>query len=215
MLLQQLNIRIKSTKMEAVKSPVMLYTEQTPNPESLKFVTNRMIYDGTADFDDKALAQEWSGLAASLFELPFVKGVYISNNFVTITKTVDTEWRPIMIQLKEFIKDYLTAEKPIIAEGFSEAMEAKLEEKRKQMYADGEEEIVKKIIELIDNYVKPAVASDGGNIEFKSFHDGVVTVILQGSCSGCPSSTVTLKAGIEAMLKRMIPVVTEVVSEAQ
>lgn len=141
--------------------------------------------------------------------------MYISNNFVTITKTVDTEWRPIMIQLKEFIKDYLTAEKPIIAEGFSEAMEAKLEEKRKQMYANGEEEIVKKIIELIDNYVKPAVARDGGNIEFKSFHDGVVTVIMQGSCSGCPSSTVTLKAGIEAMLKRMIPVVTEVVSEAQ
>jgi len=195
-------------------SPVMLYTEQTPNPDSLKFVTNRMLYRGTADFRTEDLANEWSPLASELFKMPFVEGVYICNNFVTITKGINYAWEDIMLNAKEFIKEYVSEGKEILKEGFEEAM-AKLEEEKGVAYQyDGEEaEIVKKIKDLIDKYVKPAVEMDGGNIEFKSFDKGKVAVILQGSCSGCPSSTVTLKSGIEGMLKRMVPVVTEVVAE--
>jgi len=201
--------------MEAtVKSPIMIYTEQTPNPESLKFVTNKMLYKGTADFREEALAQEWSPIAKALFELPYVKGVYVCNNFVTITKEFNFAWEDIMLKLKEFIKDYVSEGKDIITDGFAEAMaELEAEQGDAYQYTGEEAELVKKIKELIDTYVKPAVEMDGGNIEFKSFDKGIVTVILQGSCSGCPSSTVTLKSGIEGMLKRMVPEVTEVVSE--
>jgi Fe-S cluster biogenesis protein NfuA len=143
-----------------------------------------------------------------------VKGVYICNNFVTITKEFNYSWEDIMLNLKEFIKAYVSDEKEIVSEGFDEAMKAK-EEKEGigYEYTGNEVELVKKIKDLIDTYVKPAVEMDGGNIEFKSFNQGIVTVVLQGSCSGCPSSTVTLKSGIEGMLKRMVPEVTEVVSE--
>ncbi len=197
------------------KSPVMLYTEETPNPESLKFVTNRMLYRGTADFREEALAREWSPLASALFDMPFVKGVYITNNFVTVTKQMNYDWADIMLKIKEFIKNYIAEGQVVVHEGFTEAMAA-LEAERDAAghnYAEEDAELVKRIRDLIDTYVKPAVEMDGGNIEFKSFRNGVVTVILQGSCSGCPSSTVTLKAGIEGMLTRMIPEVKEVVSE--
>ncbi len=196
------------------KSPVMLYTEQTPNPESLKFVSNRMLYKGTADFREEALAKEWSPIGTALFELPYVKGVYICNNFVTITKEFNYAWEDIMLPLKDFIKNYIEDGKEILNDGFAEAME-QLEAERgtSYQYTGEETEIVKKIKDLIETYVKPAVEMDGGNIEFKNFDQGKVVVILQGSCSGCPSSTVTLKAGIEGMLKRMVPEVTEVVAE--
>ncbi|MBK8517828.1 MAG: NifU family protein [Saprospiraceae bacterium] len=199
--------------MEAVKSPVMLYTEQTPNPESLKFVTNKMLYRGTADFKEESLASEWSELATALYAFPYVKGVYICNNFVTVTKEFTYAWDDIMLQLKEFIKSYVSDDRSIIKDGFDEAM-AEIESKASEhMYTGEDGELVKKIKDLIDTYVKPAVEMDGGNIEFKSYENGIVTVVLQGSCSGCPSSTVTLKSGIEGMLKRMVPEVKEVVSE--
>ncbi len=196
------------------KSPVMLYTEQTPNPESLKFVTNRMLYRGTADFREEELAREWSPLATALFELPYVKGVYICNNFVTVTKELNYAWEDIMLKLKEFLKGYVEEGGAIVSDGFTEAM-TKIEEERgaSYEYTEDEAELVRKIKELIDTYVKPAVEMDGGNIEFKSFQEGKVTLIMQGACSGCPSSTVTLKAGIEGMLKRMVPEVKEVISE--
>jgi NFU1 iron-sulfur cluster scaffold homolog, mitochondrial len=198
----------------ATQSPIMLYTEQTPNPESLKFVTNKILFKGTADFREEELAKEWSPLATSLFEFPYVKGVYICNNFVTITKEFNYSWEDIMLKLKEYIKAYVSDEKEIVSTGFEEAMKAKEEKEGVGYEYTGDEvELVKKIKDLIDTYVKPAVEMDGGNIEFKSFNDGVVTVVLQGSCSGCPSSTVTLKSGIEGMLKRMVPEVKEVVSE--
>lgn len=196
------------------KSPVLLYTEQTPNPESLKFVTNRMLYKGTADFREEALAREWSQLASDLFDKPFVNGVYICNNFVTVTKEMNYDWADIMLPLKQFIKEYIENGGAILKDGFEEAM-AEIEEERgaSYEYSEDEAEIVSKIKDLIDTYVRPAVEMDGGNISFKSYDAGIVTVILQGACSGCPSSTVTLKAGIEGMLKRMIPQVKEVVSE--
>ncbi len=201
--------------METVsKSPVMLYTEQTPNPESLKFVTNRMLYRGTADFREPSLAEDWSPIANSLFELPYVKGVYICNNFITITKEFSYNWDDIMLLLKDFIKNYVDEEGIIVNPGFEEEKaRQEAESGEEYQYTGDEADLVKRIKDLIDTYVKPAVEMDGGNIEFKSFDKGIVTVILQGSCSGCPSSTVTLKAGIEGMLKRMIPEVTEVISE--
>lgn len=192
----------------------MLYTEQTPNPESLKFVTNRMLYRGTADFREPDLAEDWSPIAVSLFELPYVKGVYICNNFITITKEFSYNWDDIMLLLKDFIKNYIDDDGVIVNPGFEEE-KARMEAQSggEYQYTGDEADLVKRIKDLIDTYVKPAVEMDGGNIEFKSFDKGRVTVILQGSCSGCPSSTVTLKAGIEGMLKRMIPEVTEVISE--
>lgn len=200
-------------KGPVMASPVMIYTEQTPNPETLKFVTNKMLYKGTADFKEESLAKDWSELATALFQFPYVKGVYICNNFVTVTKEFNYAWEDIMLNLKEFIKAYVTENRSIINDGFEAAMAEIEAEKSEMTYTGDEAELVKKIKELIDTYVKPAVEMDGGNIEFKSFHQGIVTVILQGSCSGCPSSTVTLKSGIEGMLKRMVPEVVEVVSE--
>lgn len=198
----------------ATKSPVLIYTEQTPNPESLKFVTNKMLYAGTADFRTRELAEEYSPIATALFDLPYVRSVYISNNFITLTKELNYAWEDIMIRTKDFIKNYVSEEKPIILDGFAEAMTAIEEKQRAEIsYSDDDGELVNRIKELIETYVKPAVEMDGGNIEFKSYNDGVVTLIMQGACSGCPSSTVTLKSGIEAMLKRMMPQVREVVQE--
>jgi len=195
-------------------NPVMLYTEQTPNPESLKFVTNKMLYRGTADFRERALADEWSPIASALFDFPYVKGVYVCNNFVTITKEFNYNWEDLMLKLKEFIKGYVEEDKVIISEGFAEKMaEIEKENGVGYEYTGDEAELVIKIKDLIDTYVKPAVEMDGGNIEFTSFKDGIVTVLLQGSCSGCPSSTITLKEGIQGMLQRMVPEVKEVVAE--
>jgi Fe-S cluster biogenesis protein NfuA len=143
-----------------------------------------------------------------------VKGVYVCNNFVTVTKEMNYSWEDIMLKLKEEIKQYVMDDKTIVKDGFVDAM-AQIEEEIGvgYEYTGDEAEIVKKIKELIETYVKPAVEMDGGNIEFKSWEDGVVTVKMQGACSGCPSSTVTLQAGIEGMLKRMVPEVKQVVSE--
>ena len=198
----------------ATQSPVMLYTEQTPNPESLKFVTNKMLYNGTADFREEELAREWSPLAAALFELPYVKGVYVCNNFVTITKEFNYAWDDVMLKAKAFIKEWVREGKEVVREGFAEASERLEAERRANYdYSGDDEVVVKKITDLIDAHVRPAVEMDGGNIEFKSYEEGVVTVVMQGACSGCPSSTVTLKSGIESMLKRMVPEVTEVRQE--
>lgn len=198
--------------MNTVKSPILLYTEQTPNPESLKFVTNRMIYaNKTADFREAALAHEWSPLASALFEMPFVKGVYIANNFISVTKEMNYQWEDIMLTIKNFIKEYLDADKEVVLEGYEKV--AADQAKESLDFDKKDEETALKIKDLIDTYVKPAVEMDGGNIEFKGYRDGVVYVIMQGSCSGCPSSTVTLKSGIEGMLKRMVPEVRDVVQE--
>jgi NFU1 iron-sulfur cluster scaffold homolog, mitochondrial len=198
--------------MEAVtKTPVLLYTEQTPNPESLKFVTNRMLYRGTADFREEAPAREWSPLGAALFDMPFVKGVYICNNFVTVSKEFNYEWAEIMLKIKDFIKNFIEDDGVILNEGYAEAMAT--QQSQGEEYTGDNAELVVRIKDLINTYVKPAVEMDGGNIEFKSFEAGTVYVILQGSCSGCPSSTVTLKAGIEGMLTRMIPEVKAVEAE--
>jgi NFU1 iron-sulfur cluster scaffold homolog, mitochondrial len=201
--------------MDTMKSPVMLYTEQTPNPEALKYVTNRMLFRGIADFKDKETAAEWSPMANSLMGLPYVKSVYFNNNYVTVTKEMNYDWAEIMLKIKEFIKEYVETEGPVVLDGFSEYMEKLMAQQNAVQFSGEGGEIAKRVKELIDTYVKPAVEMDGGNIEFKAFEAGKVYVTMQGSCSGCPSSSVTLKAGIEGMLKRMIPEVEEVVQEME
>ena len=191
---------------------VSIYTEMTPNPETMKFVANKLLYPGKSiDFPDESTAGP-SPLAKELFSFPFIKSVFIASNFVTLTKTVDTDdWQDIIPNIKQFLKDYLENGGTVINE---EEIVVTKEDGGNTISAD-DDDVVKRIKELLENYVKPAVEMDGGAIQFKSYEEGVVNLMLQGSCSGCPSSMITLKAGIEGMMKRMIPEVKEVVAEAE
>jgi Fe-S cluster biogenesis protein NfuA len=189
---------------------ISIYTEMTPNPETMKFVANKLLYPGKIiDFPDVESARP-SPLAIELFGFPFIKSVFIASNFVTLTKTVDTDWDDVIPAIRQFLKEYLEEGKPVINE--EEVVVTKSE--GNTIDAD-DDDVVKRIKELLENYVKPAVEMDGGAIQFKSYNEGVVNLMLQGSCSGCPSSMITLKAGIESMMKRMIPEVKEVVAEAE
>ncbi len=190
---------------------ISIYTEMTPNPETMKFVANKLLYPGkSVDFPDMETARP-SPLATELFGFPFLKSVFIASNFVTITKTSDTDWEDVIPSIRLFLKEYLEEGKPVINE---EELAAVKQESSNDVHAD-DDDVVKRVKELLENYVKPAVEMDGGAIQFKSYNDGVVNLMLQGSCSGCPSSMITLKAGIEGMMKRMIPEVKEVVAEAE
>ncbi|HRG88459.1 MAG TPA: NifU family protein [Chitinophagales bacterium] len=188
---------------------IEVYTEYTPNPDSLKFVTNRHILPNyQLDFKTRELAEN-SAMAKALYEIPFVNGVFIANNFVTITKKAEYEWFEISPELKDAIRKFLlSGQKPV-----DDVLLPKDVQQAPAVTEDSDPET--KIKELLDKYVKPAVQGDGGHIEFKSFDKGVVTLALQGSCSSCPSSTITLKSGIEGLLKRMVPEVEEVVAEAE
>lgn len=188
---------------ESQKPYITVYAEETPNPDTMKFVFNFMILpDDAVDFPSREKAQV-SPLAKSLFEFSFVNGVFIMNNFVTITRVVGTEWHEVIPIVKEFLMSYVEAEEPIVANHTPASK-----------YEGADSIVVAQIIDVLDTYIKPAVESDGGMISFKSFDNGVVTVEMKGSCSGCPSSTVTLKRGIEGMLTKMIPEVTEVIAMA-
>jgi NFU1 iron-sulfur cluster scaffold homolog, mitochondrial len=191
---------------------VSIYTEMTPNPETMKFVANKLLYPGKSiDFPDEASASP-SPLAQELFSFPFIKSVFIASNFITLTKTTETEdWQDIIPSVKLFLKDYLEEGKLVINE---EAVASMKQESSNTVSAD-DDDVVKRIKELLENYVKPAVEMDGGAIQFKSYENGTVNLMMQGSCSGCPSSMITLKAGIEGMMKRMIPEVKEVVAESE
>jgi len=178
----------------------------------MKFVANKLLYPGKSiDFPDESSAKP-SPLAQELFSFPFIKSVFIASNFITITKSSETEdWQDMIPTVKQFLKEYLEEGKAVVNE--DEVVKIKMESSN-EISAD-DNDIVKRIKELLENYVKPAVEMDGGAIQFKSFEDGKVNLMLQGSCSGCPSSMITLKAGIEGMMKRMIPEVKEVVAEAE
>jgi len=178
----------------------------------MKFVANKLLYPGKSiDFPEEASAKP-SPLAQELFSFPFIKSVFIASNFVTLTKTSETEdWQDMIPTIKQFLKDYLEEGKVVVIE--EEVIKRKAESSN-EISAD-DNDVVKRIKELLENYVKPAVEMDGGAIQFKSFEEGKVNLMLQGSCSGCPSSMITLKAGIEGMMKRMIPEVKEVVAEAE
>lgn len=193
------------------QQPVLeIYTEYTPNPESLKFVTNRMLLPQTSiDCKNEQESKEVP-LANAVFAFPYVNGVFIANNFVTVSKKPGYDWDEIIPEVKDFLKEYIKEGKPVVTENYKPA-----QSEQATSAPEGKAgELESRIRELLDMYVKPAVENDGGAIQFKSFHEGIVTLTLQGSCSGCPSSTVTLKSGIEGLLKRMVPEVKEVVAEA-
>lgn len=196
---------------------ISIYTEQTPNPENIKFVVNHMLYaHNSVDFPNEESVDGASPFADMLFKHPMVRSVFIANNFVTIGKIAEAEWIEIIPEIKTQIKDYLgSAGLAVVDEKILSARTA-AEEIAETEAASSEDEVemVVKIKEMLQKYVQPAVEMDGGSIVFKSYDDGIVTLGMQGACSGCPSSTITLKAGIEGMMKRMIPEVKEVVAEA-
>lgn len=179
---------------------INVYTEQTPNPATMKFMVNKLLINGSEDFATKESAQH-SPFANELFKFNFVNGVFFASNFVTITKTEDAEWGDIEAILKEFVKGAVESE-------------LKIKDNNDEAPAFEGSDLEIKIQQILHDYVRPAVEQDGGAISYKSFDEGVVTVELRGSCSGCPSSTITLKSGIQNLLQRMVPEVKEVVSEA-
>ncbi|HVB03367.1 MAG TPA: NifU family protein [Chitinophagaceae bacterium] len=189
---------------------VSIYTEMTPNPETMKFVVNKLLYPGKSiDFPDEASAGP-SPLATELFGFPFIRSVFIASNFITLTRAADTDWMDVIPTVKTFLKEYLEENRPVLLEEEIAALAVNT-----NSVAEDDTDVVKRIKELLESYVKPAVEMDGGAIRFKEYDHGTLTLMLQGSCSGCPSSMITLKAGIEGMMKRMIPEVREVVAEAE
>ncbi len=183
--------------LQTEKRPVHIYMEANPNPNSLKFVVNFMLAgDGLSyDYPDMESAGN-SPLARELFNFASVDRVFVAANFVTVTKKDDVEWPEIQDFIRNHIKKYLEIGKLAVeVDAFD----------KDPLFDENDSETVKKIKGILDEYIRPAVEQDGGAIVFHSFHDGVVKVLLQGSCSGCPSSTVTLKAGIQNLLTRMLP----------
>jgi Fe-S cluster biogenesis protein NfuA len=182
------------------KKLINIYTEAVPNPNAMKFVANTMLVANeeiVKDYPDAASATD-SPLAQELFKFPFVQRVFIANNFVTITKDEASDWAEQIPVMRHFLKNYIEEGNPVFeGEGTEDTPAAN----------PNDSEAVKKIKGILDEYIRPAVEMDGGHIMFHSFEPetGVVKVLLQGSCSGCPSSTITLKAGIENLLTRMMP----------
>ncbi len=191
--------------------PVSIFTEGSPNPNSMKFVVNFELVPTGLSFDyatpgDALLDGKASPLAVALFGFDFVRRVFISGNFVTVTKDDESEWDDVLLEVKLFLKDYFGEQKPVFLQRTMDTNTTRLEM---------DSETVQKIKAVLDQYIRPAVESDGGAISFYSFDEpsGTVKVLLQGSCSGCPSSTLTLKAGIENLLTRLVPEVKTVEAE--
>jgi Fe-S cluster biogenesis protein NfuA len=205
--------------METQVLPVTIYSEMTPNPNTMKFVANRMLVDEgiVAEYNDKSEAESSSVVAKALFGFPFVKGVFITRNFITVTKTATVEWEDISYELRIFLSDILKNTIEVVANVPENTnLDETVEKVETTVYTPTvTSETDQKIVDLLEEYVKPAVENDGGAIHFKSFENGIVTVILKGSCSGCPSSTETLKGGVEQLLKSYLKEVKEVVAEAQ
>jgi Fe-S cluster biogenesis protein NfuA len=206
--------------MQVEEIPYVIYLEGTPNPSSMKFIANKLLLvsGATAEYTNPSETND-APIAKKLFQFPFVKRVFIASNFITITKSDMVEWEEISDELRVFIGDYLNKGNLVIAKLPEQkvATDSSFKETvaiNTQHVAPGND-VENKIIEVLEQYIRPSVEQDGGMITFKQLKNGVVTVQMRGSCSGCPSSTLTLKAGIEALLKRLLPEdVKEVVSEA-
>ncbi|MCK0160712.1 NifU family protein [Allomuricauda sp. F6463D] len=203
-LVEYLNAGEPVVKEEEIKKkqPITVYAEVTPNPAVMKFVSNKRIVPSTYEFKNIDEAKD-SPLAKELFHLPFVKEVFMDENYVSVTKYEVADWEEINMQLREFIRDYLADGKDVVTVEAIQKTKEMVEQTTTQTNYD---DTSQQIIDILEEYVKPAVASDGGNILFQSYEEesGTVSVILQGACSGCPSSTFTLKNGIETMLKNMM-----------
>ena len=198
-----------------MKVPVTVYAEMTPNPSTMKFVANKHLLGtgDSAEFGSMAEAKGYSPLAEELFKLPFVQGVFIASNFVTVTKTDNLSWDFITMELREFVREWLSDAKEVLIMMPPKTVPVDANSTAAPTKVFAESEYDAEIVHLLDEYVRPAVENDGGAIDFRGYEDGVVTVVLRGSCSGCPSSTATLKGGIENLLKQHLPEVKEVVAE--
>ncbi len=197
---------VKYNKEKLYETQVHIYSEASPNPNSMKFVLNFILIDGGDNFDFPDVeSASTSPLAQELFELPYIERVFFMSNFVTLTKNDSVTWDEAVPEIRTKLKAFFEAKKPIFNETQPE----------QEVILNNDSEAVKKIKGVLDEYIKPAVEMDGGAIQFHSFDpsEGVLKVILQGSCSGCPSSTVTLKAGIQNLMERMVPQVKQVVAE--
>ncbi|TNE54948.1 MAG: NifU family protein [Bacteroidetes bacterium] len=183
----------------------------TPNPVTMKFVVNKHLLPSgeSVEFDSYSEAKGFSPLAEELFQFPFVRGVFIASNFVTITKTDALSWDIINMELREYIKNWIADGKDVLIQ--KPAPKPHPEHQDQVHYESSDYD--QAIVDLLDQYVRPAVEGDGGAIDFRGYKDGIVTVALRGACSGCPSSTATLKGGIENLLKQHLPEVQEVVAE--
>ena len=197
-------------KEEKKKNSVTVYAESTPNPGVQKFVANKKLVAQTFEFTSIEEAK-LSPFATALFQFPFVKSIFIDKNYVSVTKYDIVEWESITLELREFIKSFIEDGKEMV----SASAAKNLEKTTTQLDTAYEalDDTSKEIINILEEHIKPAVASDGGNIVFESYNADTKTVkvILQGACSGCPSSTYTLKSGIEAMLKEMLAGRVEIV----
>jgi Fe-S cluster biogenesis protein NfuA len=203
------------TMSEPVKRPpVSIYAEATPNPATMRFVSSRiLVNDGRLlEFRSPEEPVGVSPLAEKIFKLPFVTGVFLSSNFITVTKNNVVTWDLVQLELREYIQEYLNTDGRVVYEDAPAQALADANE-RASTHAAARSPEDEKIIRVLEEYIRPAVEGDGGHIAFKSFEDGLVTVSLRGSCSGCPSSMVTLKQGIENLLKHEVPGVREVVAE--
>ena len=196
-----------------MKVPVTVYAEMTPNPSTMKFVTNKHLLatGDSAEFHSIDETRGYSPLAEELFKLPFVNAVFIASNFVTVTKTDNLSWDFITMQLREFVRDWIADGKEIIIQMPSKDTRQETPEKPMKQFEPSEYDDA--IKHLLDEFVRPAVENDGGAIDYLGYDEGVVSVLLKGSCSGCPSRTATLKGGIEHLLKQHLPEVKEVIAE--
>jgi len=192
--------------------PVTVYAEMTPNPTTMKFVANKylLMTGDSVEFNSKMSAKGYSPLAEALFDFPFVQNVFIAANFVTVTKTDNVPWDFITMELREFVREWLFNGKEVLIQMPVPVVKEESNSESKIEFNPSEYD--DPIRALLDEYVRPAVENDGGAIDFVGFENGKVTVVLRGSCAGCPSSTATLKGGIENLLKQHLPEVTEVVA---
>jgi Fe-S cluster biogenesis protein NfuA len=195
-----------------MKIPVTVYSEITPNPSTMKFVANKYILPSgeSANFTSQAQTKGYSPLAEELFKFPFVDGVFLAANFVTVTKTDNVSWDFITMQLRDFIREWIANCKEILLKSQDPIMED--DESSIEVPKLEESQYDEKITALLDQYVRPAVENDGGAIDYVGYDQGKVIVKMKGSCAGCPSSTATLKGGIETLLKQHLPNVQEVVA---
>ncbi|MEB0260063.1 MULTISPECIES: NifU family protein [unclassified Mucilaginibacter] len=193
----------------SVQLPHTIYAQMTPNPASMKFILNSLLIkeEGKSVEFRTIERAEASPLAKKLFEFPYVKGVFIAANFVTVTQDESTEWHEIIPELKELIKLHIASGEEI----FSEEMITQVGSEVAPETISGN--LDKKIMDLLDEFIRPSVEGDGGTIHFKSFLNGKVTLVLKGACNGCPSTKTTLKQAVENLLRRMVPEVEEVIAE--
>ncbi len=183
---------------------VEVYGESTPNPAVMKFVTNKLLTSENIEVKTAEDATEVP-IAKALFNFSFVEEVFISDNYISITKSNSVDWFEITTETRDFLKKYISENKPVITENYTPIINKEVE--IAPVAIENLDDISQEIVAILDEYIKPAVTSDGGNIMFQSYESSskTVNVILQGACSGCPSSTITLKNGIEATLKQLLP----------